>query len=892
MPRLNRILLAIGIPLASLLCSANGTYPSSARHFVEAGLALDEGERERLAAKFDARQLPLILASFSANPPDDIDPARLYSALAGWHYFAGKHFDPRQRGVWTTGESAFSAGDHSPANLTLSSGAALELVELAALARLADQRDYIFDPIVWWHDHLDLRVRLTNAFYDPVDGAYAHLDSLGRRLTEPALSGLIPVALGARHGSEATRRAAWKLWTGSEQRIEQGDLQTGLQARQAAAAFAAASGDHGLHVATEAVMAALSLQALDDLDEPELSVYARDALAARGLPTGRDVEIVLGSSTLPLSTEWIALQPLERSRAAIRFYKGVGVFAPARADSLLALTRLPEDATDSTIAASVAKITDLLVELSAVDVRKTSNQWLIRRAGRNDLNETDEAAFELQWTDLRIWFDHGLELLTADILAWHLRSDPASKWTATLNPHVIGEGDQPHLLVHCRSGQEASDYEPDSLTLMWTDGTSLLPPQEFQLTQTSPRDFESAVPTLPTKIGLWQLIVEGLPKRPRLSAAISVVDPVVVSIVPTGRRASTVDWAVQLRSQVRSPINGRINLQTPLSWTGAPGTSLQYSLEPGEASELHFAVTPDFDVAPGSYPLRWTAWSNTQLIGEYETQVDRPFAWLRIGPLPITDPDKPINSPYAFDRRIDLAQRLQGLESTVAWTKLPGGRVDPEGFIVLESAGNQPGLHYAFTGFVTQSEDAVLELASDGPARLFVNGRRVVNLERWGGRREAEVRFGSGTNFVVVKLADLDGSGARFRLRVRDIDGSELRAVGNKLEHLLENYAYLARARQGEPGSVQRQTLRLVPIRYLDPQADTVSVVGSFNGWSPASTPMTRLENGSWQVKIRLRPGRFEYKFAVDVSDWIPDPNNPAAVADGFGGRNSVLIID
>jgi hypothetical protein len=55
---------------------------------------------------------------------------------------------------------------------------------------------------------------------------------------------------------------------------------------------------------------------------------------------------------------------------------------------------------------------------------------------------------------------------------------------------------------------------------------------------------------------------------------------------------------------------------------------------------------------------------------------------------------------------------------------------------------------------------------------------------------------------------------------------------------------------------------------------------------------MSRNEDGSWQVKIRLRPGRFEYKFAVDGDEWIPDPANPDAVEDGFGGRNSVLVVD
>ena len=73
-------------------------------------------------------------------------------------------------------------------------------------------------------------------------------------------------------------------------------------------------------------------------------------------------------------------------------------------------------------------------------------------------------------------------------------------------------------------------------------------------------------------------------------------------------------------------------------------------------------------------------------------------------------------------------------------------------------------------------------LRFEGPARVFVNGRRVISLDRWGGRREVEVDFGSGTNYVVVKLVQDERSPARFRMRARDIDGLPLRGLGNELE--------------------------------------------------------------------------------------------------------------
>jgi hypothetical protein len=876
------------LSVAVLLGAATGAAASPASRFVEASLPIGTDSRDSLAAGFDTRQLPLITAALVADPPADVDPDALYTALTRWHYYAGKHFDPERTGLWTTGYSTDELA--APGGLTLSDGAALELVELTSLARLAHRRGHVFDAMVWWYDQLQLGQRLTRRLYDPASGAYVDLDSLGRKSNEPRLSGLIPIALSARHGGELTRLAAWKLWTGEAERGDPADLDLQSRARRRSEAFESWSTDHGLHLISPATMAALSLAALDDLDEPTLAVLARDALASRGIAPSDSIRLHLGTWEIRTTTAEYALRPLERSAAVIEYLAAVGAFPQTRADSLRTL--VGEARTEEEVSAATSELTNLLVQLRGMEVRDKSHQWTSRRAGRDDLDPGERAAFDFQWADLPIWIDRACDLLAADILGWHLRPDHDSTWNARLDPPVVGQGDTTKLVVSPRSLAADGGLDGRSLTMMWTDGVRLLPPAEAPAHSAPGLGFEVAVPDLPSTTGLYHLIVEGLPTRPRIAAALSIVEPVLVDIRPVERRGGTVDWAVFLRSQVKRPVAGRVDIDAPITWTSSPGTSLHYQLEPGDSTELKFAVTPDGEVAPGSYPLGWSVWTDSRRVGNYETAIDRPFSWLRVGPLPITNENNPLASDYSFDRSIDLARRIPGVGGTTAWTRLPAGRVDPEGYVLVSTAEDPDGLHYAFTGFVTQSRDAIMEFDSAGPAHVYVNGRRVIAMDRWGGRREQDVQFGPGTNYVVVKLLDESGSGARFRLRIRDIDGGMLRGVGNELSQLVENFAYLARARRSQGSTEELHTLRLVPIQFDDPDAHAVSVVGSFNGWSPAATPMVRGEDGRWQVKIRMRPGRFEYKFAVDGTEWVPDPSNPEAVDDGFGGRNSVLVVD
>lgn len=50
--------------------------------------------------------------------------------------------------------------------------------------------------------------------------------------------------------------------------------------------------------------------------------------------------------------------------------------------------------------------------------------------------------------------------------------------------------------------------------------------------------------------------------------------------------------------------------------------------------------------------------------------------------------------------------------------------------------------------------------------------------------------------------------------------------------------------------------------------------------------------DGIWERLEPLPAGRYQYKFVVDRVNWKPDPNNPQRVDDGFGGFNSLLIVE
>jgi hypothetical protein len=93
------------------------------------------------------------------------------------------------------------------------------------------------------------------------------------------------------------------------------------------------------------------------------------------------------------------------------------------------------------------------------------------------------------------------------------------------------------------------------------------------------------------------------------------------------------------------------------------------------------------------------------------------------------------------------------------------------------------------------------------------------------------------------------------------------------------------------PASVSRgpATTQFV---IVAPGARTVSLVGDFNDWDVAATPMRAApDDGVWSVSVPLTPGRYRYAFLVDGATWLADPSAPRAADSDFGSPNSVVTV-
>lgn len=90
---------------------------------------------------------------------------------------------------------------------------------------------------------------------------------------------------------------------------------------------------------------------------------------------------------------------------------------------------------------------------------------------------------------------------------------------------------------------------------------------------------------------------------------------------------------------------------------------------------------------------------------------------------------------------------------------------------------------------------------------------------------------------------------------------------------------------------VSKVTFRLPPAAAA--AAAGVALVGDFNDWDPAATPMTRLKSGEYKVTLDLEIGReYGYRFLIDgavwENDWDADKYAPSGFADA---ENSVVIV-
>ena len=87
-----------------------------------------------------------------------------------------------------------------------------------------------------------------------------------------------------------------------------------------------------------------------------------------------------------------------------------------------------------------------------------------------------------------------------------------------------------------------------------------------------------------------------------------------------------------------------------------------------------------------------------------------------------------------------------------------------------------------------------------------------------------------------------------------------------------------------------RKTLRGTNFICGAPQAQSVSLVGDFNNWNPASHPMKQMPDGAWLLMVDLPHGHHRYGFIVDGALTL-DPRAQGITRNGRGERVSLLPV-
>ena len=89
-------------------------------------------------------------------------------------------------------------------------------------------------------------------------------------------------------------------------------------------------------------------------------------------------------------------------------------------------------------------------------------------------------------------------------------------------------------------------------------------------------------------------------------------------------------------------------------------------------------------------------------------------------------------------------------------------------------------------------------------------------------------------------------------------------------------------------------TVHVIRFVLADSVAQSVMLVGSFNGWNKAATPMlAHGADGVWTATLVLPAGRHEYAFLVhDAAGerWVTDPS-ALQLRDEFGATSSIVFI-
>jgi hypothetical protein len=105
---------------------------------------------------------------------------------------------------------------------------------------------------------------------------------------------------------------------------------------------------------------------------------------------------------------------------------------------------------------------------------------------------------------------------------------------------------------------------------------------------------------------------------------------------------------------------------------------------------------------------------------------------------------------------------------------------------------------------------------------------------------------------------------------------------------------------KAKPAGLEKKYLKARPAckvtfvlpKEAAPDAESVSILGEFNAWSPDAHGLRRLEDGTFTITLELETGRsYRFRYVIDgwkyENDWFADRYEP----NPYGGEDSVVDV-
>ena len=381
----------------------------------------------------------------------------------------------------------------------------------------------------------------------------------------------------------------------------------------------------------------------------------------------------------------------------------------------------------------------------------------------------------------------------------------------------------------------------------------------------------------------------GTRSRVHFDRSIYLNPPVTVTArFPQGRtiRASTIPVHVSVQRHSNLSADARYYWFSPSGLRVAEGNTGLVHLGVSDSAAVTLHVEIPSPCRPGLFPFTLKFFAGEREAGTIASSLFKPYQWTYVGPFPR---DGGLAHVLPPEQGVNLLQSYPGPNGSARWRPVPESACDPRGGIALKSLADDNGVHYLYTIVACAYETQLqARLWSNAPATLFVNGRRVLTVgSAKGDSAVARVQLAPDKNHILIKLiGDRD---SRVSFALGDDDNLAADEFDNNLAELAGGYRELT-AREMATGSAPTESRRLITLHFQDAEAGAVAVVGSFNGWSPAVNPMQK-KGDVWELTLSLLPGKYSYRFLVDQKKQVLDPAATGVEPDGYGGKNSVLVV-